>query len=128
MPMPNFMRTVNKHLFNRYELKKGERPVLVHIGRVSGATYQTPVEAREVADGYGIVLMYGADRTDWVQNIKSSGTATLMIGNQQHELTNPQILTGEEAWAMFPPEVNRPPARLNVTEVMRMDLVTNAAP
>lgn len=126
MPMPNFVRHVNKHVFNRYELKKGERPVLVHIGRTSGETYKTPVEAKEVDGGYGFVLMYGADATDWVKNIRASGTATLLVDGDRRALVNPQVLVGDEAWDLFPDESSRPPARLNVTEVMRMDLASTA--
>jgi deazaflavin-dependent oxidoreductase (nitroreductase family) len=121
--MPNFMRHVNKHTFNRRELAKGERPVLTHVGRRSGATYRTPVEARAVDGGFVVVLMYGADSTDWVKNIRAAGAAGLDIDGEFHELTNPRILLGREAWDALPDGAEPPPAFLRVEEVLRLDRV-----
>ncbi len=45
MPMPLWFGQINKRVFNKMELKKGTRPVLTHVGRSSGTTYQTPLEA-----------------------------------------------------------------------------------
>ena len=124
MPMPNFMRHVNKRTFNRLELAQGKRPVLHHVGRASGTAYRTPLEAIPVDGGYAFILVYGADSTDWVKNVRAAGEATLQVHGTQVQLTDPQILTGEDGWAILPPEQKRLPKFMNVTEIMRMDLTS----
>lgn len=128
MPVPNFMRHVNKRVFNRLELAQGKRPALVHVGRVSGETHRTPLEAIPVDGGYVFILMYGADKTDWVKNILLAETAELIIDGESHALINPRIFTGEAAWAELPSTKKPPPGFLNVSEVLRMDLVADSQP
>ncbi|MEM9566594.1 MAG: nitroreductase family deazaflavin-dependent oxidoreductase [Actinomycetota bacterium] len=122
--MPSFMRHINKYTFNRRELARGDRPVLTHVGRLSGAVYRTPVEAIPVDGGYAIVLVYGADATDWVKNACAAGRATLTVDGVDRELTNPRVLVGDEAWDELPPGTDRPPALLRVDEVLRLDAVS----
>lgn len=121
MPMPNFVRYVNKYVFNRWELARGSRPVLVHVGRVSKETYRTPLEPRKTESGYTFILMYGADSSDWVKNVLAAGSATLIDDGVEHELINPEICVGEKAWEQLPNSGERPPDRLNITELLRMD-------
>ncbi len=123
MPMPSFMRHINKYTFNRRELAKGDRPVLTHVGRLSGTVYRTPVEAIPVEGGYAVVLVYGAEATDWVKNVCTAGRATLTIDGVARELTNPRVLVGDEAWGELPSGTGRPPALLRVDEVLRLDTV-----
>lgn len=126
MPMPNFVRHVNKYVFNRWELKRGNRPVLIHAGRISEQTYRTPLEPMAVDGGYVFVLMYGADATDWVQNVLAADRATLEVDGNQLELVNPQVFVGDDGWAQVPTD-NRPPGFLNVSEILRMDLAADGA-
>ena len=72
MPMPRWLAQVIERVFNRIEIKRGVRPVLIHVGRVSGTTYLTPLDAHPVADGYLFIPMYGP-RTDWVKNVMATG-------------------------------------------------------
>lgn len=122
MPMPLWFGHVNKRLFNNREIRKGIRPVLIHVGRNSGQIHETPLEVFPIEDGYLFVLMYGAG-ADWVRNVLAAGSARLRIGDQDIELSGPVVLTGENAWALLPDGTKRPPAWLNVTELLRMDAV-----
>lgn len=122
MPMPNFMRHVNKRVFNPRELARGRRPVVTHIGRVSGTEYRTPVEPREIEGGYAFILMYGAKSSDWVKNIQVTGTATLTIDGEVRELVDPVVMVDDEAWGLLPEGAERPPGFLKVTEILRMSL------
>jgi deazaflavin-dependent oxidoreductase (nitroreductase family) len=72
----------NKRITNPLVLKRGVWPVLTHVGRSSGKTYRTPLEAHPVAGGYIFVVMYGSD-SDWVQNVMAAGTATLEIDGDE---------------------------------------------
>lgn len=127
MPMPNFVRHVNKYVFNRWELRRGKRPILIHTGRTSRQTYRTPLEPMAVDGGYVFVLMYGADATDWVQNVLTDERAALEVDGEQLELVNPQIFVGDEGWAQVPTD-NRPPDFLKVSEILRMDIATTGGP
>ena len=74
MPVPKWIAKVNKRVFNPREIRKGKRPVLIHTGRASGKTFYTPLDAHRVDDGYVFIVMYGADKSDWVKNILELST------------------------------------------------------
>ncbi|MEX0869043.1 MAG: nitroreductase family deazaflavin-dependent oxidoreductase [Nitriliruptoraceae bacterium] len=122
MPMPNWWRTINKHVFNPPELRRGARPVLMHVGRRSGTTYRTPLEAHRVADGVVFVLVYGR-RSDWARNVLAAGRAHLTIDGTTLELTRPRIVRAEDVWSELG-DVPRPPKLLRITECLRADVVT----
>jgi deazaflavin-dependent oxidoreductase (nitroreductase family) len=120
MPMPRWVARVNRRVFNPIEIRRGARPVLVHVGRSSGATYETPLDAIPVDGGYLVMLVYGP-RTDWLRNVLSSGTATLRIDGGEVDLVNPRVIAAEEAGDLLPDTVRRPPKMLGITEYLRMD-------
>ncbi|MGW3350754.1 nitroreductase family deazaflavin-dependent oxidoreductase [Nonomuraea rubra] len=121
MPMPLWWGHVNKRVFNPLTLARGKSPVLVHVGRVSGATYNTPLDAHPVEGGYLFVLVYGS-RSDWVRNILASGTARLLVDGKEVELTAPRVVGQQEAFQALADDVTRPPKVLRITEFLRMDL------
>lgn len=51
MPVPKWVAKVNKRVFNPREIRRGNRPVLTHIGRSSGKIFQTPLDAHAVDGG-----------------------------------------------------------------------------
>jgi hypothetical protein len=61
MPMPRWWGQINKRVFNPRELKRSVRPVLAHVGRTSGKTYRTPLDAHPVDGGYLFILVYGSE-------------------------------------------------------------------
>ena len=119
--MPGWVAEVNKRVFNKLELKRGQRPVLTHVGRSTGRTYHTPLDAHAVEGGFVFVCVYGAN-SDWVQNILASGTATVRIGDETHELESPRVIGTDEALRQLDESVKAPPGFLNITECLRMDL------
>ena len=121
MPMPLWFGHVNKHLFNRLELNRGNRPVLHHVGRSSGATYRTPLDAHAVDGGYIFILVYGS-KSDWVQNILASGEATLEIDGAEIPLATPQVIGTAAAWDQLPSGTKPPPKNLNIGEYLKMNL------
>lgn len=120
MPMPRWWAKINKRVFNPAELRRGKRPVLTHVGRSSGKTYRTPLDAHHVADGYVFVLVYGSE-SDWVRNVLAAGRATVTIGGEDIELVNPRIIGEDEAMAAVADSVRRPPPALRISEYLRMD-------
>jgi deazaflavin-dependent oxidoreductase (nitroreductase family) len=121
MPMPRWWGHINKRLFNPRAIAGGKWPVLTHVGRSSGTTYQTPMDAHPVDGGYLFVLVYGSG-SDWVRNVLAAGHARLRIDGQELELTAPRLVGQDEAFNALPAEVTRPPRLLRITEFLRMDL------
>ena len=118
--MPGWWGHVNKRVFNPLELRRGERPVLTHVGRSSGRTYRTPLDAHAVDGGYVFILVYGS-RSDWVRNVLAAGGAHLTIDGREITLTAPRVVDAGEAWAVLPDTVARPPRLLRINEYLRMD-------
>ena len=120
MPMPLWWGHINKRIFNPREIRKGERPVILHTGRTSGRTFETPLDAHPVDGGYVFILVYGP-KSDWVQNIMSAGKAELRANGSTIQLTNPRLISESEAWGLLGEDVARPPGFLKVTDFLRMD-------
>jgi deazaflavin-dependent oxidoreductase (nitroreductase family) len=122
MPMPRWWGHVNKRVFNPRAIAGGKWPVLTHVGRTSGATYRTPLDAHPVDDGYLFILVYGSG-SDWVQNTLKVGAAQLRIDGRDVALTTPRLVSEVEAFQALSDDVTRPPRLLRITEFLRMDLV-----
>lgn len=122
MPMPLWWGHINKRVFNPRAVQGGKWPVLTHVGRSSGRTYQTPLDAYPVDGGYVFVLVYGSG-SDWVRNVLAAGRARLRIDGQELELAAPAVIGETEAFQALADDVARPPMLLRITEFLRMDLV-----
>jgi len=121
MPIPMWVAQVNKRMFNPRELRNGKRPVLTHVGRSSGKTYQTPLDAHPVENGYIFIVMYGS-RSDWVRNVVASGDATLTVDGDEYALVSPRMVPKESALALMSDDAKAPADFLNVTDYLRMDI------
>ncbi|AUI60130.1 nitroreductase/quinone reductase family protein [Amycolatopsis sp. BJA-103] len=119
MPLPRWWGRVNNRVFNPRAIAGGKYPVLIHVGRTSGKTYRTPLDAHPVDGGYLFILVYGAD-SDWVRNAMAARGARLRIDGREVELAAPRLVGADE----LPAGVSRPPKLLRVTEFLRMDLVS----
>lgn len=124
MPMPKWWGHVNKRVFNPRAVAGGKWPVLTHVGRVSGATYHTPLDAFPVDGGYLFILVYGSG-SDWVRNILAAGGARLRVDGSEMELAAPRLVGKDEAFGALPSAAARPPKVLRITEFLRMDLVAS---
>lgn len=122
MPMPRWWGHVNKRVFNPRAIAGGRWPVLTHVGRTSGTTYRTPLDAHPVDGGYVFVLVYGSG-SDWVRNVLAAGRADLRVEGQQVELTAPRVVGQDEAFDVLGDDVAHPPKLLRITEFLRMDRV-----
>ncbi|MFD6067774.1 nitroreductase/quinone reductase family protein [Amycolatopsis lurida] len=117
MPMPRWWGHVNKRVFNPRAIAGGKYPVLIHVGRTSGKTRHTPLDAHPVDGGYLFVPVYGPE-ADWVRNIMTAGKARLRIDGREVDLSGPRLVGADE----FPDGVTRPPKLLRITEFLRMDV------
>ncbi len=122
MPMPKWVAKVNKRFTNPMELKRGKWPVLTHVGRISGVTYRTPLEAHHIDSGYIFILVYGSD-SDWVQNVLAGGDTTLDIEDDTFALVNPRLVSKEDAWQLLSPDTKKPPGFLRIDEYLQVDVL-----
>lgn len=68
--------------------------IVIHTGRRSGRTYETPVNVFRTDHGFVFALTYG--RADWVQNVMAAGVAELRTLRKVHTITNPRIVSAPE--------------------------------
>jgi len=74
--------------------------VIRHRGRTSGRPYETPVGVVATDDGFVIALMYGS-RTNWLQNVLASGSATIVHEGQTYEVDQPALIPMQAVAARF---------------------------
>ena len=117
MPMPLWWGHINKRVFNPPALRGDRYQAIRHVGRSSSREYRTPVEAVPVEGGYVMTLVYGSN-SDWVQNVLAAGSAKLEVDGKLVELTDPQLLTADEAFARLPAGTKRPPKLLKISEFL----------
>jgi deazaflavin-dependent oxidoreductase (nitroreductase family) len=121
MALPRWLARINKRVFNPLEIRRGVRPVLTHVGRTSGRTYRTPLDAHPLPDGYVFIPMYGP-RTDWVKNVLLAGAARLSIGGKEIQLDSPRMVRKRDVWPLLPASTKTPPGISDGSELLRMDL------
>ncbi len=106
MPAPRSIARFNKHFTNRLSLRvAGYLPgfaIVSHIGRNSGRTYRTPVNAFRTEGGYIIALTYG-EHSDWVKNVLAAGACELLTRGRRVRLISPHVETDKsKSWAPLP--------------------------
>ena len=121
MALPRWLAQINKRVFNPLEIRRGSRPLLVHMGRSSGTTYRTPLDAHPLPGGYLFIPMYGP-RTDWLRNVLAAGTARVVIGGSEIELESPQLARKREVWSLLPPKTKVPPGISDESDLLRMNI------
>ncbi len=96
MPYPRWLAKINKRIFNPKAIRKGAYPVITHVGRTSGRSYQTPLDAHPTNTGYVMVVRYGP-KSDWVLNVLAAETVTLRIDGEMLTLSSPRLVSQKEA-------------------------------
>lgn len=120
MAVPRFMARINRRFFNPGQVRRGERPVLVHEGRTSGRTYETPLDAHPIDGGFVFFALYGPE-TDWVRNILQAGRATVRIDGEETPLIHPRLAEKDEVAPLLEAGTALPPAFLGTPIFLRMD-------
>ena len=121
MSLPRWLARINKRVFNPLEIRRGARPVLTHVGRSSGTTYRTPLDAHPIPDGYLFIPMYGP-RTDWLQNVLAAGSAHVAIDGKEIALTSPRIERKRDVWPLILTDAKTPRGISDDSQLLRMDV------
>jgi deazaflavin-dependent oxidoreductase (nitroreductase family) len=74
--------------------------VIRHHGRTSGRSYETPVGPVVADDGFVIALPYGS-RTNWLQNVVASGSATIVHEGRTYAVDQPEVVPMETVKTHF---------------------------
>ncbi len=77
--------------------------LIVHRGRRSGRTYQTPVTTFQTENGFIIALTYGAENTDWVKNVRAAGGCELRTRGRVLRLDSPHVYHDESRHGITTP-------------------------
>jgi deazaflavin-dependent oxidoreductase (nitroreductase family) len=106
--------------------------IVSHVGRRSGRTYRTPVNAFRTDSEYIIALTYGAE-SDWVKNVLAAGWCELQTRGRRVRVFDPRINTDRsKGWAPLPVKlilglINAPQYMKLSLERPSPDSTTNAA-
>jgi len=99
MPIPTRVAQWNKVGLNRVVRHIGPWApglgLVLHVGRRSGRSYQTPVNVFPTENGYIVALTYGAGNTDWVKNVLAAGGCELRTRGRVLRLDGPRVYHDE---------------------------------
>lgn len=93
--------------------------VIRHRGRTSGRPYETPVGAVAADDGFVIALPYGS-RTNWLQNVLASASATIVHEGHTYQVDQPEIIPMQAVAAQFTASDQRSFRWLDVDQALRV--------
>lgn len=104
MPLPGALAK-----FNRLVSNKAMRPlarrmpgfgVLRHTGRVTGKTYQTPLNVWERDNRLVVALTYGAD-VDWLANARASDSS-MIVQDKDISVGRPTVVDAQVGMTAMP--------------------------
>ncbi|CQD05761.1 deazaflavin-dependent nitroreductase family protein [Mycobacterium lentiflavum] len=104
MQLPQGLARFNRHVTNPIQkMWAGWAPsfaIIEHTGRKSGKEFRTPVSAFDATvdgqPGIAVLLTYGPDR-DWLKNLKAAGGGKMRRHGKTFGITNPQVVSRDEA-------------------------------
>jgi len=126
-PVLDAVRRFNRSVGNPNAMKTAGQPgayagIIRHVGRNSGAEYETPIGPYPTEDGFVVALPYGT-RPDWLKNVMAAGHATLVSEGEIYEVDDPQVISAEEAFPSIPPKEQRTARLFNVNEFLTVRTV-----
>jgi deazaflavin-dependent oxidoreductase (nitroreductase family) len=76
--------------------------VVRHTGRRSGRSFETPVAARRVADGFVLALAFGAS-ANWYRNLVAAGGGVIRWRGVDYPVGAPEAISADTALPAFLP-------------------------
>jgi deazaflavin-dependent oxidoreductase (nitroreductase family) len=99
-------RAMKPYILKTAGTKGNAISVVRHVGRNSGRSYETPVTAAPIADGFVVALPYGTN-TDWLQNVLEAGSAELVNDGTTYRVDRPEVVPLNEITKEFSPNDQR---------------------
>src|SRR5215467_4512741 len=122
-----FTRAIRPLALRSAGKQRSSTSVVRHVGRRSGRTYQTPVNAVQHEDSFLIALPYGK-RTDWLNNVPAKGSATIVTNGHTYQVDRPEVIPTAEATAYFRPRQQRMHRQFHVDLALRVRQRPQAPP
>lgn len=131
-PVQDAVRRMNKAVMNPQAMKAaGEAgasaSIIQHVGRTSGASYQTPIGAVESDDGFVVSLPYGTS-PDWLKNVLAAGSATLVHEGHTYAVDEPRVVAGAEWNRYFSPQTQFTHRLFGVEDFLSLRVVDEGQP
>lgn len=124
-PILDAVRRFNRDVTNPRNLQSegspdSSRTVVHHVGRRSGTAYQTPVDSWTTDRGTLLIaLPYGPD-TDWVRNIRASGTVDLARQGATLTASEPRVVATAAVLGDIPRGARRTLRLFNVENCLEL--------
>lgn len=124
MPIPRAIAVFNRDWTNRLvRTFAGTVPpfgMILHRGRRTGRSYETPIMIFRAPDGFVVALTYGAS-SEWVRNVFAANACEAIVRGKHVRLTDPRRVRGDDGMRLMP-SVLRPVLRLfAVKDFLRLD-------
>jgi deazaflavin-dependent oxidoreductase (nitroreductase family) len=94
--------------------------IIEHVGRKSGRTYETPVDAIPARTGFLIALPYGT-RADWVRNVLASGSATVVTQGDRVDVDRPTVVATADVAGQIPAKTLRTLRLFGVKQCLHLE-------
>ena len=99
-----------------------------HVGRRSGKSYVTPVNARVTGDIAVVPLTFG-NQSDWVRNVRAARYCWIRVNGNYHHAVRPQFVNWADAKplvrATFNPLQRMALRSLGIKQFMRLDVTSS---
>ena len=123
-PVLKAVRGLNRRFVNPRQMRTAGTPgayagIVRHVGRRSGAVYETPVGPFPTDDGFAIALPYGTT-SNWVKNVLAAGSATLVTEGRTYEVDRPELVPVGEIADVLPPGERRSLRLFRVEHALRV--------
>jgi deazaflavin-dependent oxidoreductase (nitroreductase family) len=93
--------------------------VIHHVGRTTGAPYETPIVAEPTDDGFLIALPYGPN-TDWLKNVLARGAATILHDGHSYDVDRPEVVPIGDVAHLYAERDRRALESFRVEECLRV--------
>ncbi len=108
-------RTLNHATLRLARTGRGPISIVRHVGRRTGAPYETPIIVAPVAGGFVAELTYGP-HVDWYRNVVAAGGCDVVVRGTAHRIVAIETIGAVEGRRAF-----GFPARLVLTLLRRRD-------
>ena len=110
-PVLTGIRKMNRAVMNPRQMGTAGKPgayasIVRHVGRNSGTSYETPVQALPTEDGFVIPLPYGRT-ADWMKNVLAAGSAEIVNEGETWGIDQPEVVASEVALPFVPSKYQR---------------------
>ena len=123
-PVLTAIRRMNRAVWNPRAMETAGKPgamaaVIRHVGRTSGAPYETPIGTFTTDDGFVVALPYGTT-PDWLKNVLAAGSAVIVHDGVTYRVDRPEVIPDAKAFPFVPRSEQRSLRLFGVDQFLRV--------